>query len=79
MNTFQSVGPYSVPTNILKSSCSILLKPPVNIIHFSFSDSTSPNLLKFDNVIPVFKKGESLDYNNYRPIFVISNIGKDST
>ena len=34
------------------------------------------DLLKFANVIPVFKKGDNLDYNNYRPISLISNIGK---
>ena len=75
MNTSKSVIPYSIPTNLLKLSYSVLSKPLVKLINFSFSKGTFPELPKFANVIPVFKKGGSL-YYNYRPIFLISNIGK---
>ena len=75
MSTSKSVGPYSIPTKILKLSCSVLSKPLVKLINFSFSEGTFPDLLKFANVIPVFKKGDNLDYNNYRPISLISNTG----
>ena len=77
MSASKSVYPiYNIPTNLLKLSCAVLSKPLVKLINFSFSEGTFPNLLKFANVIPVFKKGENLDYNNYRPISLISNIGK---
>ena len=76
MNTSKSVRPYCIPTNILKLSCSVLLKPLVEVINFSFSEGIFPGLLKFGNVIPVFMKGDNLDYSNYRPISLISNIGK---
>ena len=76
MNTSKSVCPYSIPTNILKLSCSVLSKSLVKLINFSFFDGIFPDLLKFVNVIPVFKKGDNLDYNDYRPISLISNIGK---
>ena len=62
MNTTKSVCPYSLATNILISSCSVLSKPLVKLINFSFSEGTFPNLLKFANVIPIFKKGGNLDY-----------------
>ena len=68
MNTSKSAGPYSIPTNILKISCSVLSKPLVKLISFSFYEGTFPNLLKFANVIPAFKKGNNLDYYNYRLI-----------
>ena len=32
--------------------------------------------MKFANAIQVFKKEDNLDYNNDRPISIISNIGK---
>ena len=32
--------------------------------------------MKFANAIQVFKKEDNLDYNNDRPISLISNIGK---
>ena len=76
MNTSKSLGPYSMPTNILKLSCSVLSKPLVKLINLLFSEGAFPNLLKFANIIPLFKKGDNLDYNNYRPISIISNIGK---
>ena len=66
----------SIPTNILKLSCSILSKPLVKLIDISFSEGIFPDLLKYANVIPVFKKGDNLDYNNYKQISLISNIGK---
>ena len=71
MSTSKSVGPYSTPTNIVKHSYPVFSKPLVKLINFSFSGGTFPNLLKFANVIPVFKKGDKLDYNNYRPISTI--------
>ena len=76
MNTSKSIGPYSIPTNILKISCSVLSEPLVKLINFSFPEGTFPNLLKLANTIPIFKKGYNLDYNNYSPISLISNIGK---
>ena len=76
MNTSKSVGPYCIPTNILKLSCPVLPKPLVKLINFLFSEGTFRNLPKFANIIPVFKKGDNLDYNNYRPISLISNIAK---
>ena len=76
MNISKSVGPYSIPTNILKLSCSVLSKALFTLINFSFSKGVLPDLLKFANVIAVFKKGENLDYDNYRPISLISNIVK---
>ena len=76
MNTSKSVDRYSMPTNMLKLSCSVLSKPLVKVINCLFSEDTFPDLLKFANVIPVFRKGDNLDYNNCRPISLISNIGK---
>ena len=71
------VGHYTIPINILNShSCSVLSKPLVKLINFSLSEGIFPDLLKFANVYPVFKEGDNLDYNNYRPISVTSNIGK---
>ena len=35
-----------------------------------------PSLLKTAKVVPVFKKDSKLDYNNYRPISLLSNIEK---
>ena len=46
------------------------------IINNSFENGIFPNLLKSAQVIPVFKNGSRLSCNNYRPISLLSNIGK---
>ena len=38
--------------------------------------SVFPSVLKTAKVIPVFKKDSKLDYSNYRPIALLSNIEK---
>ena len=35
-----------------------------------------PSVLKTAKVIPVFKKDSKLDYSNYRPICLLSNVEK---
>ena len=35
-----------------------------------------PSVLKTAKVVPVFKRDSKLDYSNYRPISLLSNIGK---
>ena len=77
INTSKLVGPYSILTNILKLSCSVLSKRLVKLINFSLSEGTFPSLLKFVNVIPFLQRAENLDYNKYRLLIsLISNIGK---
>ena len=68
MKTNKSTGPNSIPTQILKISNQIICKPLTYLINLSFSNGIFPDLLKTSNVIPVFKRGENQDYNNYRPI-----------
>ena len=35
-----------------------------------------PSVLETEKVVPVFKKDSKLDYSNYRPISLLSNIEK---
>ena len=70
------LGPNSILTKILKMSQQIIAKPLAYIIKLSFSTGVFPDLLKIANIIPVFKIGDSQDYNNYHPISLISNLSK---
>ena len=72
----KSVGPYSIPNNIL-----ILLKNEISnsladLFNLSFSSGKFPSVLKIAKVVPVYKKDSKLDYQNYRPIISLSNIEK---
>ena len=46
------------------------------MINMSFNQDIFPNILKIANVIPIHKKVNKLDCNNYRPISLLSNIRK---
>ena len=50
--------------------------PLTEIINLSFNEGKFPTQLKSANMIPVFKKQDKLEVNNYRPISLISNISK---
>ena len=69
-------GPGSIRTKVFKTFAKPLSKPLADLINLSFSRGKFPSLKKA-KVIPVFKKGDKLDSNKYRPISLISNISKD--
>ena len=50
--------------------------PLSTLINLSFNTGIFPRSLKLARVMPIFKKGDQQDYNNYRPISVLSNISK---
>ena len=59
----------------------ILLKNDISsqlskIFNISFSSGVFPPILKTAKVIPVHKKDSKLDFSNYRPISLLSNIEK---
>ena len=65
MKTNKSTGPNSISIHILKISNQIICKALTYLINLSFSNGIFPDLLKTLNVIPIFKRGENQDYNNY--------------
>ena len=47
-----------------------------DLFNLSFKNGVSPSVLKTAKVIPIFKKDSKLDYSNYRPVSLLSNIEK---
>ena len=45
-------------------------------IYLSFSSGDFPSLLKMARMVPIFKEDSELEYQNYRPISLLSNIEK---
>ena len=60
----------------IKLSSSILIPILVSLINASFSLGIFPDDLKIAKFIPLFKKGDTLDINNYRPISLLSCFSK---
>ena len=75
-NERKATGPNSIPTKILKSAKKPLAMPLRELINLVFETGKFPVILKTAKVIPTFKKGDPLNCNNYRPISLLSNIGK---
>ena len=72
----KAIGPNSIPTKILKelkTEPSELLSDMINV---SFNKGIFSDFLKVTNVIPIHKKGEQLDPNNYTFISLLFSISK---
>jgi len=72
----KSVGPNSIPINLLKLISRQIIKPLCDLISLSFSSGVFPEELKISKVIPTHKGGSSEDVNNYRPISLLSIFDK---
>ena len=75
-NLNKAIGPNSIPVIILKEIKKEISEPLSTIINLSFDTGDFPNCLKLAKVIPVYKKGDQQECNNYRPISLLSNISK---
>ena len=72
----KSTGVNSIPTRILKDIANIFSQILSNLINLSFNEGVFPELLKVAKIIPIYKKGDTLDCSNYRTISLLSNFSK---
>ena len=66
----------NIPYKILCFLKNEISKQLADLFNLSFMTGVFPSLLKTAKVVPVFKKDSKLDYSNYRPISLLSNIEK---
>ena len=76
LNSNKSVGPSSIPTRILKLLKNDISTQLIDIFNISFSTGIFPTILKVAKVVLVHKEDSKLDFSNYRPISLLSNIEK---
>lgn len=67
---------YGLNTALIKSIKNHIIIPLTKLINESLMTGIFPDLLKIASVIPVFKKGDPDDINNYRPISLLPIISK---
>jgi len=76
LNWSKASGPFSIPSNIIKSFKDVFIPPLAAIVNKSISEGSFPDLLKFATVHPIYKKNDKTICANYRPISLLSNISK---
>ena len=76
INPSEAFSPNSILTNILKLLINDVSSELTQLFNLSFSRGFFPLLLKTSKFIPVYKKDTKLQCSNYRPISLLSNIGK---
>ena len=69
-------GPASIPLDMLKLVADIIVFPLCFILNLSFSSGIFPDALKIAKVIPLHKGGSTQDFNNFRPISLLSIFDK---
>ena len=71
-----SSGVDGISTNLLKDIKYLISKPLTLIINKCLETGIFPSKLKIAKVIPIFKKGDELIFDNYRPISILPSISK---
>ena len=72
----KSVGPFSIPNRVLKEFHNLFSIPISQIFNMSLESGIFPQKMKIALVIPIFKRDDNQDCNNYRPISLLPNISK---
>ena len=75
-NPKKATGVDGIPAKIIKSCSKSISEPLAKLINHSFATSAFPNRLKEAQVIPVYKKKDPLDKQNYKPISILPFISK---
>lgn len=69
-------GPDMINNRVLKELANPLAKPLSDLFNHSMSNCVCPDMWKEANVSPLYKKDDPSLVNNYRPISLLSTVGK---
>ena len=76
LNPNKASGDDGISHKMLKGVSKSVSKPLCILMNRSFSEGIFPDTWKLANVIPIFKKGDKSQPSNYRPVALLSCIGK---
>ena len=61
---------------MIKNVTRAISKPLCILFNRSLHEGIFPDIWKLGNLVPLFKKGDRVISSNYRPVSLLSNIGK---
>jgi hypothetical protein len=76
LNVKKAAGADEIPPRILKSSVNVIKEPLTRLFNSSIKESHFPSDLKYANITPLFKKEDTTNKENYRPISILPSISK---
>ena len=71
-----SSGADFISTKLLKQIAHLIITPLHYLINLSLETGFVPKELKIAKIVPVFKDDDCHDFNNYRPISLLSSFSK---
>lgn len=71
-----TTGPDKIPAFLIRDCASVLAQPLKILFNLAIETTTFPNMWKMSKIVPVFKKGERANVENYRPITIVNNFSK---
>ena len=76
LDKIKPLGPSNIPAWALKDCLNLLAEPLCFMIKAFIEEGKFPEHLKQAHVIPIFKKGDNEDPDNYQPISITSSLAK---
>ena len=76
LNPNKATGPDEISNKMLKAVAQEVSVPLNILFNRSFSEGKFSEIWKFSNVIPLPKKGDNSDPSSFRPVSLLSNVGK---
>ena len=69
-------GPDMISNKMVKKVSKVVAKPLCILFNRSLREGIFPDMWKQGNLVPIFKKGDKSIPANYRPVSLLSNLGK---
>ena len=76
LNQNKATGPDGISNKMLKAVAKEVTVPLSILFNKSFKEGKFADIYKYSNVMPSLKKGDNYDPSNFRPVSLLSNVGK---
>ena len=76
LKTNKSTGYDKVPAKLIKAGAAVIQSPLTVIMNNSITSHKFPDLLKYGEIVPVFKNKNPLSKTCYRPVTILTSVSK---